>query len=163
MKTIPPLFRDYPTRSHREKPLFTGTRRLGLSWHQVECTDESYYQRGICVAFVWRVAMTGKNSLSNEQLENQFDKLDIDVYDYVRDLPQKPGNYLIYALAGDVKSNVVEVEIEIEKGVKPRVSEVLCNNPPPDRQAPIPRCRSCLLCGNLSALFVGLQNFKNPP
>ena len=44
---------------------------------------------------------------------------DIDVYDYVRDLPQKPGKHLIYALVGDVKSNVVEVEIEIEKGAKP--------------------------------------------
>jgi hypothetical protein len=43
----------------------------------------------------------------------------IDIYDYVRDLPQKPGKYLIYALVGDVKSNVVEVEIEIEKGAKP--------------------------------------------
>ena len=43
----------------------------------------------------------------------------IDVYDYIQDLPQKPGKYLIYALVGDVKSNVVEVEIEIEKGAKP--------------------------------------------
>lgn len=62
-----------------------------------------------------------KNSLSNEQLETITSSVsfDIDVYDYVRDLPQKPGKYLIYALAGDVKSNVVEVEIEIEKGAKP--------------------------------------------
>lgn len=44
---------------------------------------------------------------------------DIDVYDYVQNLPQKPGKYLIYALVGDVKSNVVEVELEIEKGATP--------------------------------------------
>ena len=58
---------------------------------------------------------------TDEELEESTaaSRFNIDVYDYVRDLPQKPGKYLIYALVGDVKSNVVEVDIEIEKGAKP--------------------------------------------
>jgi hypothetical protein len=63
----------------------------------------------------------GKAVGTDEELEINTSSVsfNIDIYDYVRDLPQKPGKYLIYALVGDVKSNVVEVEIEIEKGAKP--------------------------------------------
>lgn len=43
----------------------------------------------------------------------------IDVYDYVRSLPEKAGRYSIYTIVGDVKSNVVEVVIEVEKGTEP--------------------------------------------
>ncbi|MFK5856888.1 MAG: hypothetical protein QM503_12225 [Bacteroidota bacterium] len=43
----------------------------------------------------------------------------IDVYDYVRSLTQLEGTYLIYALIGDLKSNVVSVEIEISEGAVP--------------------------------------------
>ena len=63
----------------------------------------------------------GKAVGTDEELETNTtaSRFNIDVYDYIQGLPQKPGKYLIYALVGDVKSNVVEVEVEIEKGAKP--------------------------------------------
>jgi hypothetical protein len=36
---------------------------------------------------------------------------DLDLYHYLPDLPKRPAKYLIYALLGDQKSNVVEVEV----------------------------------------------------
>ena len=43
----------------------------------------------------------------------------IDVYDYVRKLPEKAGKYKIYAIIADVKSNVVDVEIVVAEGEEP--------------------------------------------
>lgn len=58
---------------------------------------------------------------SDEELERNTAGgwFNIDVYDYVRSLPEKEGKYLIYATIGDFKSNVVEVEVEVEKGEAP--------------------------------------------
>lgn len=69
----------------------------------------------------WQYPEIGKSIGTNEELETNTTGgwFNIDVYDYIQNLPQKPAKYLIYALVGDVKSNVVEVEIEIEKGAKP--------------------------------------------
>ena len=58
---------------------------------------------------------------TDEELENNTSSVNfnIDLYNYIPDLPQKPGKYQIYALVGEVKSNVVEVEIEVTKGASP--------------------------------------------
>ncbi len=58
---------------------------------------------------------------TDEELEmnTASSRFNIDVFDYVRSLPEKTGKYSIYAIIGDVKSNVVEVELEIEKGAAP--------------------------------------------
>lgn len=62
---------------------------------------------------------------TDEQLQNRTSSVsfNIDVYDYVVNLPQKPGTYLIYALVGDIKSNVVEIKIEVMKGSNPTPRE----------------------------------------
>jgi len=58
---------------------------------------------------------------SDEELERNTvgGWFNIDVFDYVKSLPEKEGKYIIYATIGDLKSNVVEVEIGIEKGNTP--------------------------------------------
>ncbi|MDH5571727.1 MAG: hypothetical protein OEY89_08180 [Gammaproteobacteria bacterium] len=62
-----------------------------------------------------------KRDGSDEELEENTvaSWFNIDVYNYVRSLPQKPGKYQIYALVGEVKSNVVDIEIDVEKGSTP--------------------------------------------
>lgn len=58
---------------------------------------------------------------TDEELENNTSSVsfNIDLYNYIPSLPQKPGKYQIYALVGEVKSNVVEVEIEVAEGATP--------------------------------------------
>lgn len=58
---------------------------------------------------------------TDEELENNTSSVsfNIDLYDYIPSLPQKAGKFQIYALVGEVKSNVVEVEIEVAKGATP--------------------------------------------
>ena len=64
---------------------------------------------------------TGKAVGTDEELETNTTTswFNIDLYDYIANLPQKPGKFQIYALVGEVKSNVVEVEIEVAKGATP--------------------------------------------
>ena len=63
----------------------------------------------------------GKAVGTDEELEMNTTTswFNIDLYNYIHTLPQKPGKYQIYALVGEIKSNVVEVEIEVAKGVTP--------------------------------------------
>jgi hypothetical protein len=50
---------------------------------------------------------------TEEELEEltEASRFAMDLYHYIPNLTKKPAKYLIYALLGDQKSNVVEVEV----------------------------------------------------